>query len=272
MGLFSIYTGMLYNDMFGQAISLFRTSWTVPYSTSTVMNQPHLQLDPRTDNAVTRPLYPFGIDPFWELAAENRIVFMNGIKMKMAIIVGVTQMLLGICLSLGNYMLARDYLSALTLFVPQIVFIGVLFVYLAILIVAKWILYSTKFAVRKSEKCAPLILNAFIDMMLYTTKVADDTQQCSPHIYAAEPLVERILVWVALICVPIMWFGKPLWVIWRLRKDGGGERVDIPELWINQSIHTIEYVLGTVSHTASYLRLWALSLAHSRTVTVVWSN
>ena len=107
--------------------------------------------------------------------------------------------------------------------------------------------------------------------------------------YAHQGLVQNVLLLIALFSVPVLLLVKPLLLSKQqhapivhhsddIEADNDHDDDDahddhgFGEIIIHQAIETIEFVLGMVSNTASYLRLWALSLAHSELATVFWEK
>ncbi|XP_012522431.1 V-type proton ATPase 116 kDa subunit a1 isoform X2 [Monomorium pharaonis] len=303
MGIFSMYTGLIYNDVFSKSLNIFGSNWMVNYNKSTIRHNRELQLDPNSTAYFDYP-YPFGMDPVWQLA-ENKIIFQNSFKMKISIIFGVLHMLFGVVVGLWNHMYFKRRMNITCEFVPQIIFLTALFFYMVLLMIIKWVKYGPKNDPLVGPGCAPSVLITFINMVLF--KPAAKVGNCDPYMYGGQSGLQKFLVVVALLCVPWMLLGKPVMMLRNRRKQhyqlnnhgaengdveasmgtlqqsggvtqsgGGGpghkeEEEDMTEVFIHQGIHTIEYVLGSVSHTASYLRLWALSLAHAQLSEVLWN-
>lgn len=297
MGAFSMYAGFIYNDIFSKSLNLFPTGWDWPsHPEGTVEAQPNGKV------------YAMGLDPTWH-GADNALVFTNSIKMKMSLILGVLHMSFSICLQVPNMIHMGKRTSILTKFVPQLLFLNALFGYLVVLIIYKWGIdwYETDENGEVFRNNPPSLLNTLIYMFLKPGNV-DPAQQiyagqsfvqlcllalagiCIPWMLCAEPyLIYKERQRTA---------GQGYSHLTAADEDeeeqlinGDGERVqrgqngggegeqggegehgeEFGEVVIHSIIETIEFALGAISNTASYLRLWALSLAHAQLSEVVAS-
>lgn len=207
MGLFSCYTGIIYNDVFSKSVNLFGSSWRVIYDTNYTMSNPEFMLNPSDDSLGPDP-YPLGLDPVWQLAT-NKIIFLNSYKMKLSIIFGVVHMVFGVCMSVVNMMHFRNKISIFLEFLPQILFLVLLFAYMCFMMFLKWVLYTAKTddPVLKPG-CAPSVLILFINMML--NKNTEPLPGCNEYMFESQPDIQKIFVIIALLCIPWMLLGKPL--------------------------------------------------------------
>lgn len=302
MGLFSVYTGFIYNECFSRATAIFPSGWSVAamanqsgWSDTFLAEHPLLTLDPNVTGVFLGP-YPFGIDPVWSLAV-NHLSFLNSFKMKMSVLLGVTHMTFGVALGVFNHMHFGQWHRLLLETVPELVFLLALFGYLVFLIIYKWLRFTAADAAS-----APSVLIHFINMFLFSRSATNRP------LFSGQEVVQSVLVVLALAMVPILLLGTPLFLRQQHRRharrrqlvedeDKTGlldasvsvssqgldeEKAECPgdreeaefvasEVFMHQAIHTIEFCLGCISNTASYLRLWALSLAHAQLSEVLWA-
>ncbi|KAL5832987.1 hypothetical protein ACOSQ3_016661 [Xanthoceras sorbifolium] len=272
MSLFSIYCGLIYNEFFSVPYHIFGGS-------------AYKCRDATCSDAHTAGLvkyqdpYPFGVDPSWR-GSRTELPFLNSLKMKMSILLGVTQMNLGIIISYFNAHFFASSLDIRYQFVPQVIFLNSLFGYLSLLIIIKW--------------CTGSQADLYHVMIYMFLSPTDDLGE-NELFWGQRPL-QIILLLLAIIAVPWMLFPKPF-ILKKLHTERfqgrtygmlGTSEMDLEvepdsarqhhedfnfsEVFVHQMIHSIEFVLGAVSNTASYLRLWALSLAHSELSTVFYEK
>ncbi|KAI4336825.1 hypothetical protein L6164_015305 [Bauhinia variegata] len=272
MALFSIYTGLLYNEFFSVPFELFGPS---AYGCRDLSCR-----DASTAGLIkVRRTYPFGVDPKWH-GTRSELPFLNSLKMKMSILLGVTQMNLGIILSYYNAKYFGNGVNIWHQFVPQMIFLNSLFGYLSLLIIVKWCTGS------QAD-----LYHVMIYMFLSPTDDLGENQ-----LFVGQKFLQLVLLWSALVAVPWMLLPKPFLLKKQHEERHQGQaysllystedplesetcsiphdngEFDFSEVFVHQLIHTIEFVLGAVSNTASYLRLWALSLAHSELSSVFYDK
>jgi V-type H+-transporting ATPase subunit a len=218
MGLFSVFTGFMYNEFFSMPMAIAGgTLYRCPVKDGSettyvdhrderctnvsdgIVYETGLVKDPDTYGLA----YPFGVDPVWH-GTKTELTFLNSVKMKMSIVMGVVHMTVGIVMSLYNHIFFRDRLSLIYEFIPQIIFFWGIFGYLMFLIIFKWVAWPY---LKARTGRPPDIYGIMIDMFLSPGKVDGKVEN---DIYDGQGLVQVILVLAAVTCIPIMLLPKPL--------------------------------------------------------------
>ena len=258
MGIAATYAGFIYSEFFSIGVNLFGSNFEC-FENGTC----------ESDGGT----YPFGLDPSWA-GASNMLLFVNSMKMKLAVLFGVTQMIFGVALKFVNSWNTPGRLELFCECIPQMAFLVAVFGYMDFMIVYKWTHVNANM---------PSLISAMINMgLMFPIKESD-------LLFPGQQSVQSAIMMIAAIAIPWMLIPKPL-ILWARHRFGGrngyrgrrmsedvnlisgghsrdddhGEKFELGEILIHQVIETIEFVLGSVSHTASYLRLWALSLAHQQ--------
>ncbi|KAH8662727.1 vacuolar ATP synthase 98 kDa subunit [Ilyonectria robusta] len=302
MAVFSLFTGLIYNDAFSKSMTLFDSAWTFKKPEGWQEQQP---VSATLNDDGYR--YPFGLDWAWH-GTENDLLFSNSYKMKMSIILGWAHMTYSLCFSYINARHLKKPIDIWGNFLPKMIFFQAIFGYLVFCIIYKWCVDWLGTGAQP-----PGLLNMLIYMFLQPGTLDE-------RLYAGQEYVQVILLLIAFVQVPILLFLKPFFLRWEHHRarakgyrgigetshvsilDGDDESEDLVnghgdifdddeegvamiaqnigedheefefgEVMIYQVIHTIEFFLNCVSHTASYLRLWALSLAHQQLSVVLWN-
>ena len=279
MSIFSFYCGLLYNDFL-----------SVPLYFNTCYHKSEIK-EEKEENILIKDKeckYKFGLDPVW-MISNNELAFINSLKMKFSVIIGVFQMTLGIVLKGINSIYDKNLIECFCVFIPELIFMLILFGYMDLLIFLKW---SVNY--EGEEKRAPDIKSYLMNMILKFGKLPPEPEEgLDWKLYGSRDFYENLhlsLVILAIICLIIMLVPT---IILNYNKAKSqyknnnrrnlidneanenliqNEEINLQEnqepllsdFIVASVIETIEFALGAVSNTASYLRLWALSLAHSQ--------
>jgi len=284
MGLFAIYNGLIYNDCTSISINGFNgQQWenVVIPATGPDACPTAAQGYCEVEHGKATGVYGFGVDPVWAISSVQ-LSYMNSLKMKLSVLVGISQMTFGLFIKLSNHIHERDMLSVFGEFVPQLIFMLVFFGYMQFIILYKWCQDWT-------GRYSPSLITVLVDMVLKPGQIDPEENQLFED-GDFQGQLQVVFLLLMFISIPWMLLVKPLVLRSRIKareaalargeeliedhSHGGHGHEDegFGAIMIEQIIHTIEYVLGTISNTASYLRLWALSLAHAQLAEVFYEK